>query len=205
MMSMMTRFEEWRVSGGSQEFYFGIDGLTIMTGQGFATRLGLYLSAIFLFWRWASMMDRREQHQRLGADSLVKYTGEDLGMGEVQASSSQHECCVCLEAMPHGEQVRILPCRHVFHHQCINGWFEQHKFTCPMCKMDLRKHLAERRIVSAELGMTTAPPRRTWRQRLWPWGRKIGSLNADQLIDIRTADDGVGGDLELTEGSGVIV
>lgn len=205
-MNMMSRFEEWTFSGGSQEFYFGIDGLTVMTGRGFALRLALYLFAVFSFWRWATVMDRRELLERNSEGEIVKYTGEDLGMGEVQTSTSQHECCVCLEIMPPGEQVRILPCRHAFHHECINGWFKQSKFTCPMCKMDLKKHLAERRIATAELDQIASPPRRTWRQRMWPWGRRIGSMNDDQLINASTGEDLVGGDLELTEGAaGVIV
>jgi hypothetical protein len=152
------------------------------------------------------MMDRRERHERNdGAEEEpVKYTGEDLGMGEVQTSTAQHECCICLESMPQGEKVRILPCRHVFHHECINGWFEQTKFSCPMCKMDLKKHLEERRLVLEELDAIMAPPKKTLFQRLWPWARKIESLNDDHLIADQAQEQEVG-DLELTEESGVIV
>lgn len=176
-----------------------------MVGRTFGIRVGLYLVVVFLFWRWTKMMDHRERLQREGAEEvLVKYTGDDLGMGEVQTSTAEHECCVCLESMPQGEKVRILPCRHVFHHECINGWFEQCKFTCPMCKMDLKKHLEERRQASEELDAITAPPRKTLRQRLWQWGRKIESLNGDHLIADQAHEQSVG-DLELTEDSGVIV
>jgi len=206
LMDMLYKFKDWSYSGGSQEFYFGVDGLTVMNGRSFAWRVGLYLLSICLFWRWATMMDQRELRERNGqSDSDVKYTGEELGMGEVQTSSSQHECCVCLEAMPQGEQVRILPCRHVFHHECINGWFNQYKFTCPMCKMDLKKHLAERRIASAELDLITAAPKKTWKHRLWPWGRRIESLNGDQLIDSGNGIELVGADLELIQEAGVVV
>ena len=205
---MLNKFKDWSYSGGSQEFYFGIDGLTVMDGRSFTWRVGLYLLSICLFWCWATLMDQREQRERNGQmDDDVKYTGDELGMGEVQTSSSQHECCVCLEVMPQGEQVRILPCRHVFHHECINGWFNQHKFTCPMCKMDLKKHLAERRIATAELDLITGAPKKTWVHRLWPWGRRIESLNDDLLID---APAGIelpvgGGDLELIQTAGVVV
>ena len=203
---MLYKFKDWSYSGGSQEFYFGIDGLTVMDGRSFTWRVGLYMFSIFLFWRWATLMDQREQRERNGQrDDDVKYTGDELGMGEVQTSSSQHECCVCLEVMPQGEQVRILPCRHVFHHECIEGWFNQHKFTCPMCKMDLKKHLAERRIATAELDLITAAPKKTWVHRLWPWGRRIESLNDDQLIDATAGTELVGGDLELIQSAGVVV
>lgn len=204
MMDMLESYEEWD-SESEKQFYFGIDSLSVMVGRAFAIRVGLYALSIFLFWRWTKMMERRERIERNGGEEeLMKYTGEDLGMGEVQTSSAQHECCVCLEFMPQGEKVRILPCRHVFHHECINGWFEHGKFSCPMCKMDLKKHLEERRQASDELDAMTAPPRKTLRQRLWPWGRKIESMNDDQLIVGQTQEQAIG-DLELTEESSVIV
>jgi hypothetical protein len=204
MLNMLEKYEEWDITS-SNDFYFGIDSISNVLGRTFGIRVGVYLVAVFLFWRWTKVMDRRESLERNGGEEeLVKYTGEDLGMGEVQTSAAQHECCVCLESMPMGEKVRILPCRHVFHHECINGWFEHGKFTCPMCKMDLKKHLEERRLASEELDAMTAPPKKTLRQRLWPWGRKIESLNDDHLVGYQAQEQEVG-DLELTEASGVIV
>lgn len=205
---MLEKFQSWNLSL-SQQFYFGIDTITTMTGQSFAIRVGGYLLVIFLFWRWTKYMDRRELLERNGEEP-VKYTGEDLGLGEVQTSTSHYDCCVCLEAMPPGETVRILPCRHAFHHECISKWVEQNKLTCPLCKMDLKKHLEERRKASEELAAITAPPRKTLRQLLWPWGRKIESLDDNHLIcrnqeaHQEAANEG---DLELTEerGGGVIV
>ena len=76
-----------------------------------------------------------------------------------------------------------------------------------MCKMDLKKHLAERRVATAELDLITGAPKKTWVHRLWPWGRRIESLNDDLLID---APAGIelpvgGGDLELIQTAGVVV
>lgn len=46
------------------------------------------------------------------------------------------ECAVCLSAVEDGETVRILPnCKHVFHSECIDMWFESHS-TCPICRTE---------------------------------------------------------------------
>ncbi|KAH6870914.1 hypothetical protein B0T10DRAFT_417916, partial [Thelonectria olida] len=41
---------------------------------------------------------------------------------------------VCLEALLDEDNVRCLPCRHVFHANCIEIWFLKPRFTCPLCK-----------------------------------------------------------------------
>ncbi|ESN96149.1 hypothetical protein HELRODRAFT_67821 [Helobdella robusta] len=42
-------------------------------------------------------------------------------------------CVVCLEKFKDGEFVRQLPCAHVFHHTCLDGWI-QNKTNCPSCR-----------------------------------------------------------------------
>ncbi|CAH0396126.1 unnamed protein product [Bemisia tabaci] len=55
-------------------------------------------------------------------------------------SNGEMECCaVCIESYKYSDVVRILPCRHEFHRNCIDPWLLEHR-TCPMCKMDILKH-----------------------------------------------------------------
>ncbi|XP_010224438.1 PREDICTED: E3 ubiquitin-protein ligase RNF126 [Tinamus guttatus] len=46
------------------------------------------------------------------------------------------ECPVCKEDYTVGENVRQLPCNHLFHNSCIVPWLEQHD-TCPVCRKSL--------------------------------------------------------------------
>ncbi|KAL3266062.1 hypothetical protein HHI36_010249 [Cryptolaemus montrouzieri] len=50
------------------------------------------------------------------------------------------ECCaVCIEPYKQCDILRILPCSHEFHRDCIDPWLLDHR-TCPMCKMDILQH-----------------------------------------------------------------
>lgn len=54
------------------------------------------------------------------------------------SDEAYRSCSVCLMDYEPQEQVLILPCFHRFHPACIKAWFE-HKSTCPVCKLDVRK------------------------------------------------------------------
>ncbi|XP_016352774.1 E3 ubiquitin-protein ligase RNF126-like [Sinocyclocheilus anshuiensis] len=58
----------------------------------------------------------------------VQITQEHVGAGL--------ECPVCKEDYSTGENVRQLPCNHLFHNDCVVPWLEQHD-TCPVCRKSL--------------------------------------------------------------------
>jgi hypothetical protein len=41
-------------------------------------------------------------------------------------------CSVCTEEFVEGRNVRILPCRHIYHRRCIDPWLLDFAGTCPM-------------------------------------------------------------------------
>eukprot|EP00928_Gymnodinium_smaydae_P037013 TRINITY_DN25762_c0_g1_i1.p1 TRINITY_DN25762_c0_g1~~TRINITY_DN25762_c0_g1_i1.p1 ORF type:complete len:283 (+),score=32.62 TRINITY_DN25762_c0_g1_i1:56-850(+) len=51
------------------------------------------------------------------------------------------ECRVCLCALEQGEDVRQLPCGHVYHAPCIERWLSSSKATCPVCGADVSEAL----------------------------------------------------------------
>ncbi|XP_061353614.1 E3 ubiquitin-protein ligase RHA2A-like [Gastrolobium bilobum] len=64
--------------------------------------------------------------------------------------AADDDCVVCQTTFKYGDQVRMLPCRHVFHRRCFDGWLHHYKFNCPLCRSPLlseeRVALAERRV-----------------------------------------------------------
>ncbi|KAL8990012.1 MAG: hypothetical protein Q9169_008230 [Polycauliona sp. 2 TL-2023] len=47
-------------------------------------------------------------------------------------------CSVCTDDFTKGQDVRVLPCNHKFHPECIDPWLLNVSGTCPMCRVDLR-------------------------------------------------------------------
>ena len=51
----------------------------------------------------------------------------------IRCGQQELECAVCKEDFDVGSEVLKLPCRHVFHSDCISAWLEKDS-TCPMCR-----------------------------------------------------------------------
>ena len=48
----------------------------------------------------------------------------------------EEKCTICLCEYTHNDDVRRLPCMHLFHIDCVDRWLQQNK-RCPMCRMDI--------------------------------------------------------------------
>ncbi|CAJ1935229.1 unnamed protein product [Cylindrotheca closterium] len=178
----------------SPEIAIQIDDSSMVKGIDLVVQATLYLVFVFLALRWlikSDIMEETFQQQ----EAKPKFTAEDLGEGIICEGPCAHECAICLEAMPPGTKVRILPCRHSFHEDCIVGWLNEGKTTCPLCKFDLLQHFEEQK----EARESILPPK-TFRQRFL---RRFNALLRFRGRTIQTDDDQLLtaeiGDLELTE------
>lgn len=64
----------------------------------------------------------------------TKHTKEQRADDEEDGRQEVGErCTVCLESFQEEEIVRLLPCLHQFHSQCIDEWLHR-QATCPICK-----------------------------------------------------------------------
>ena len=57
--------------------------------------------------------------------------GEEGGNGE-----EVDKCTICLCEFDDGEDVRRLPCMHLFHVACVDQWLTLNK-RCPICRVDI--------------------------------------------------------------------
>ena len=69
-------------------------------------------------------------------------------------AAGQLGCSICTEDFKKGEEVRVLPCNHKFHPDCVDPWLLNVSGTCPLCRIDLRPvdpevEAHERRLSSA--------------------------------------------------------
>ena len=82
------------------------------------------------------------------SDFEMSYEDEDVGQAasgrdlkEVVRSKLPSQqvdeiCTVCLVKYEQDEIVNTLPCKHIFHENCIQTWFESND-TCPLCRARL--------------------------------------------------------------------
>jgi hypothetical protein len=65
---------------------------------------------------------------------------DESKQSEVNGSDdNQKSCCICMEDFKDAEDVRTLPCLHIFHTNCIDSWLVKSR-TCPICKFDITQN-----------------------------------------------------------------
>ncbi len=45
-------------------------------------------------------------------------------------------CTVCREEFSPDDKVRCLPCKHIYHQECVDGWLTSHSHKCPCCRTE---------------------------------------------------------------------
>eukprot|EP01017_Pseudomicrothorax_dubius_P020470 TRINITY_DN2232_c0_g4_i2.p1 TRINITY_DN2232_c0_g4~~TRINITY_DN2232_c0_g4_i2.p1 ORF type:complete len:148 (-),score=9.02 TRINITY_DN2232_c0_g4_i2:121-564(-) len=57
----------------------------------------------------------------------------------MKVGSTKKECSICVSGFASGEVIRELPCKHIFHHDCLKPWFASNS-SCPNCRYDIHAH-----------------------------------------------------------------
>jgi len=67
-------------------------------------------------------------------------------------------CSICLEDFVAGDKLRLLPCKHLYHLECILPWLTERQSTCPLCKRQCNQSISsvgtsgEESTVSTSIG-----------------------------------------------------
>ncbi|KAI2465725.1 hypothetical protein F4781DRAFT_424607 [Annulohypoxylon bovei var. microspora] len=77
------------------------------------------------------------------AEPSVATTSNQTQENGGQTEEEHLGCSICTEDFSVGQDVRVLPCDHKFHPQCVDPWLVNVSGTCPLCRLDLRPHEAE--------------------------------------------------------------
>ncbi|XP_052776619.1 RING finger protein 11-like [Mya arenaria] len=79
--------------------------------------------------RQASQLTEEEQVKIAKRLGLINHLPTGIYDG---TSKKGKECVICMGDFSVGEQLRILPCMHSYHKDCIDDWLMR-SFICPSC------------------------------------------------------------------------
>ncbi|KAL4884576.1 hypothetical protein BJY04DRAFT_168094 [Aspergillus karnatakaensis] len=57
----------------------------------------------------------------------------DPGPGPSDCGENSFVCVVCLDPVLRSHEIRELKCLHVFHRECLDKWYLQDHYNCPLC------------------------------------------------------------------------
>eukprot|EP00934_Nitzschia_sp_Nitz4_P009169 Nitzschia sp. Nitz4//scaffold36_size144017//43746//45508//NITZ4_003078-RA/size144017-snap-gene-0.191-mRNA-1//1//CDS//3329549432//9159//frame0 len=86
----------------------------------------------------------KEQVDNLAEEIAPKSTDEEssLKSGTLsQASEDGLVCAICLDHFDCGTTIKVLPCNHKYHYDCLLPWLTERHASCPLCKFDLLHYL----------------------------------------------------------------
>lgn len=83
--------------------------------------------------------------ENTGLDPIIIRSFPEFLYSSATMKNHDVECAICLSEFSDEDSVRLITvCRHAFHSNCIDLWFELHK-TCPVCRCELDPGVVESR------------------------------------------------------------
>ncbi|KAK4369538.1 hypothetical protein RND71_013330 [Anisodus tanguticus] len=98
------------------------------------------LSSFLGYYMNMGSIDRGASDEQLS--NLPSWKYKEIGKKEELKSSALEnentECCICLAKYGDKEEIRQLPCSHIFHLKCVDQWLRIIS-CCPLCKQELER------------------------------------------------------------------
>jgi hypothetical protein len=69
-------------------------------------------------------------------EAIASLERRAIDKSDLDERSGKAECSICMDETPLGTTVTALPCKHWFHHACIEAWLSEHD-TCPHCRQGI--------------------------------------------------------------------
>ncbi|KAF2738158.1 hypothetical protein EJ04DRAFT_71245 [Polyplosphaeria fusca] len=95
--------------------------------------------------RSSNEQDTTAQSETRGETAAPQDSGiapaQPAAAGSTKNENSTEEglgCSICTDDFEKGQDIRVLPCNHKFHPDCVDPWLLNVSGTCPLCRVDLR-------------------------------------------------------------------
>eukprot|EP01060_Flectonema_neradi_P014539 TRINITY_DN2117_c1_g1_i1.p1 TRINITY_DN2117_c1_g1~~TRINITY_DN2117_c1_g1_i1.p1 ORF type:complete len:228 (+),score=31.55 TRINITY_DN2117_c1_g1_i1:60-743(+) len=79
---------------------------------------------------------RRRRPRGANSEQIEDNSGKFVLQDKEKLTDENKSCTVCLMEFDNGEELRALPCLHLFHPECVDRWLQQNP-KCPTCRADL--------------------------------------------------------------------
>ncbi|XP_028812131.1 E3 ubiquitin-protein ligase Arkadia isoform X2 [Denticeps clupeoides] len=81
------------------------------------------------------------KYKKVGAPPETRKLHGKQDEEEGAEEDTEEKCTICLSILEEGEDVRRLPCMHLFHQLCVDQWLLTNK-KCPICRVDIEAQLS---------------------------------------------------------------
>lgn len=81
-------------------------------------------------------VDRGAFEDQISKLPSLRYQALEACESDSDLTYERPECCICLAKYKDKEEVRQLPCSHMFHLKCVDHWLRIIS-SCPLCKQDI--------------------------------------------------------------------
>ncbi|EFR05117.1 RING-7 protein [Nannizzia gypsea CBS 118893] len=81
-----------------------------------------------------------QQHQEQARAASPSASAAGSAASEREPSTT---CPICTDEFVRGQDVRLLPCNHSFHPECVDPWLVDVSGTCPLCRINLNPEAQE--------------------------------------------------------------
>jgi len=105
----------------------------------YAAVIGGVVALGFLIWTIWTQNPRQIPHEENNFNPGPGYdrprdawTDDENDTSSSRRRRGRAECPICRESLAQ-RNIKNLPCRHIFHDDCISEWFQQSR-TCPTCR-----------------------------------------------------------------------
>eukprot|EP00833_Pecoramyces_ruminatium_P005027 jgi/Orpsp1_1/1179059/evm.model.c7180000067774.1 len=104
----------------------------------------VFIFGIFIIYKFRIDTFETELHHTESSASLGAATQEEVDALPIKIFSMKkmkendpETCAVCIDDFKDGDKLRVLPCRHEYHVECIDLWLTTRKKFCPICKRNI--------------------------------------------------------------------
>jgi len=89
--------------------------------------------AVLMLWRACSRIPkRRTVKNKVRVIPEVIFNTEKFEANGIKLTNDS--CPICLAEFEEKTRIKLLPCDHGFHQECIEPWIKQHSDSCPLCR-----------------------------------------------------------------------